>query len=97
MMRALAVLLLDLVLGHGAHADPAPELADAIRAARATAAAGGRDLPVVVSLTGTSRDPQGLDASAARLAAAGASVHLSNAAAARHAVELLGHAVGGAR
>ncbi|SDP32037.1 FdrA protein [Pedococcus dokdonensis] len=91
------VLLLDLVLGHGAHADPAPELADAIHAARATAAAGGRHLPVVVSLTGTSRDPQGLDASAARLAAAGASVHLSNAAAARHAVELLGHAVGGTR
>ncbi len=46
------VLLLDLVLGHGAHPDPAPELADAIRAARGTAAAAGRDLPVVVSLTG---------------------------------------------
>ena len=28
------VLLLDLVLGHGAHADPADELADAIRSAR---------------------------------------------------------------
>ena len=46
------VLLLDLVLGHGAHPDPAPELADAIRSARATAAAAGRDLDVVVSLTG---------------------------------------------
>ena len=60
------VLLLDLVLGHGAHPDPAPELADAIRSARAVAAAAGRELPVVVSLTGTRGDPQGLDASAAR-------------------------------
>ena len=59
------VLLLDLVLGHGAHPDPAPELADAIRGARAVAAAAGRELPVVVSLTGTRGDPQGLDASGA--------------------------------
>lgn len=83
------VLLLDLVLGHGAHADPAPGLADAIRGARAVAAAAGRELPVVVSLTGTRGDPQGLDASAAQLSAAGAAVHLSNAEAARHAVVLL--------
>ena len=83
------VLLLDLVLGHGAHPDPAPELADAVRAARAVAADAGRDLPVVVSLTGTRGDPQGLDTSGARLAAAGAVVHLSNAEATRHAVALL--------
>ena len=36
------VLLLDLVLGHGAHPDPAGELADAVRSARATADADGR-------------------------------------------------------
>jgi FdrA protein len=83
------VLLLDLVLGHGAHPDPAPELADAIRAARATAAAAGRDLPVVVSLTGTVGDPQGLGRCAEALTAAGAGVHLSNAAATRAAVALL--------
>ena len=84
------VLLLDLVLGHGAHPDPAPELAEAIRGARAVATAAGRDLPVVVSLTGTGGDPQGLDTSAARLSAAGAAVHLSNAEATRHALALLG-------
>ncbi|HET8768788.1 MAG TPA: hypothetical protein VFM86_15790, partial [Pedococcus sp.] len=83
------VLLLDLVLGHGAHPDPAPELAAAIEAARATAAETGRELPVVVSLTGTTGDPQDLFACADQLSAAGAHVHLSNAAAARHAVELL--------
>ncbi|KRF27294.1 FdrA family protein [Phycicoccus sp. Soil802] len=84
------VLLLDLVLGHGAHPDPAPELAEAIRGARAVATAAGRDLPVVVSLTGTRGDPQGLDTSGAQLSAAGAAVHLSNAEATRHALALLG-------
>jgi len=86
------VLLLDLVLGHGAHPDPAPELSDAIRAARARAEADGRTLPVVVSISGTEGDPQGLTRSATALRDAGASVFLSNAAATRHAVSLLGHA-----
>jgi FdrA protein len=80
------VLLLDLVLGHGAHPDPAPELAAAIRAARETA---GRDLPVVVSLTGTTDDPQGLSRSADTLQQAGAAVFLSNAQATRRAVSLV--------
>jgi hypothetical protein len=87
------VLLLDLVLGHGTHADPAPELADAIRSARDTAAAAGRDLPVVVSLTATGGDPQGMARSADLLVAAGAEVLVSNAEATRHALRLLGHDV----
>ena len=73
----------------GAHPDPAPELAAAVTAARATAADAGRELPVVVSLTGTPGDPQDLFSCADQLSAAGAHVHLSNAAAARQAVELL--------
>ena len=85
------VLLLDLVLGHGAHPDPAPELAAAVRTARATAAADGRHLDVVVSLTGTDGDPQGLAVSAGRLVQAGALVRLSNAEATREALRLLGH------
>ncbi|MDC5699340.1 FdrA family protein [Intrasporangium calvum] len=83
------VLLLDLVLGHAAHPDPAPDLAEAIRSARATAEAGGRTLPVAVSITGTEGDPQGLSRSALLLRDAGASVFLSNAAATRCAVSLL--------
>jgi FdrA protein len=75
------VLLLDLVLGHGSHPDPAPELADAI---------GGATKPVVVSVIGTKDDPQGYDATVHRLVAAGAVVHASNAAATREAVSLLG-------
>ena len=86
---ACAVLLLDVVLGYGAHPDPAAELAPAIDAARETARRGGRDLAVVVSLVGSRSDPQGRDATAATLVAAGASVHLSNALAARTAVALV--------
>jgi FdrA protein len=82
------VLLLDVVLGHAAHPDPAAELAPAIRAAHERAAVDGREVAVVVSLVGTSGDPQGLERQAAGLVTAGASVHLSNAAAARKAVEL---------
>jgi FdrA protein len=44
---------------------------------------------VVVSLTGTSGDPQGLHRQAEALRGAGATVFLSNAAAARFAVELV--------
>jgi FdrA protein len=80
-----AVLLLDVVLGHGSHPDPARDLVPAIRKARETAAAAGRDLAVVVALVGSKDDPQGLEATGQALAAAGASVHLSNADAARTA------------
>ncbi|MGH3386171.1 MAG: FdrA family protein [Nocardioidaceae bacterium] len=84
------VLLLDVVLGHGAHPDPAAELAPAITAARGRAAEDGRDVAVVVAMVGTTGDPQGVERQATSLRDAGASVHLSNAAAARTAVELVG-------
>ncbi|KGN36409.1 FdrA family protein [Knoellia subterranea] len=86
------VLLLDLVLGFGAHQDPAGELAEAIRAAKQSARTAGRELPVVVSLTGTEGDPQGLTRTAETLAAADASVFLSNRDATRHALSFLGSA-----
>jgi FdrA protein len=76
-----AVLLLDVVLGHGAEPDPAALLAPALSGLRQ---------PVVVSVVGTAADPQGLDRQVRALADAGAEVHLSNARATRRAVELLG-------
>lgn len=79
-----AVIMLNVVLGYGAHPDPAAELAPAIAAAKA-----GRDLEVVVSLIGTESDPQGLAAQAAQLAKAGARVFASNAQAARFACGLI--------
>jgi FdrA protein len=80
-----ATVLLDVVLGHGAHPDPAADLAAAIAAA---------DKPVIVSLVATRDDPQGRERTAGLLVDAGAVVHASNAAAAREAVALV---AGGAR
>jgi FdrA protein len=83
-----AVLLLDVVLGHGAHPDPASELAPALADAVRTAGADGRSLAVVASLCGTEGDPQGLARQGQALAAGGAVVHRSNADAARAAAAL---------
>jgi FdrA protein len=74
----VAVLLLDVVLGYGAHPDPAGELAPVIGAA---------DKHVIVALCGAAGDPQGLDGQRAALEAAGAVVTRSNAHAARLALE----------
>jgi len=87
--RTTRVLLLDVVLGHGAHPDPAGELAPAISAALADAKQAGRPLDIVVSLCGTSGDPQDRDGQAATLAAAGAFVAASNADAAHTAVAVI--------
>jgi FdrA protein len=84
-----ATLLLDVVLGHGADADPAAALAPALADARHTAAGRGDRLAVVVSLCGTRDDPQGLERQADALVAAGAVVRQSNADAAREAVRLV--------
>jgi FdrA protein len=81
---AVAVLMVDVVLGHAAHPDPAAELAPAIASARERGGAA-----VVVSLLGTATDPQGLERQATALQAAGAHVFGSNAAAARYACGLI--------
>lgn len=88
----VSVVLLDMVLGHGADADPASTMAPAITEAIATAKNDGRNLSVVVACVGTSGDPQGLARQAESLAAAGAEVHLSNAQAASRALSLIGSA-----
>jgi FdrA protein len=79
----VSVVLLDVVLGHGAHPDPAAELGPAIAAARAN----GR-VAVVVSLIGAASDPQDPARQARVLQAAGAHVFASNSAAARFACDL---------
>lgn len=69
-----AVVLLDLVLGHGAHPDPATALAPAVAAARAAAAEAGRTLAVIAVVVGTDEDPQDLGRQTEALIAAGALV-----------------------
>jgi succinyl-CoA synthetase alpha subunit len=80
--RRVAVILLDVVLGYGAHPDPAAELGPAIREAQSLARAAGRRLAVVASVTGTDQDPQVRSTQAARLKQAGAVICDSNAEAA---------------
>lgn len=76
----VAVIMLDVVIGYGAHPDPASELGPAIRQAKQLL---DRELIVVASVTGTEQDPQRLSAQVAALRAAGAIVCDSNAAAAK--------------
>jgi FdrA protein len=76
--KEVAVILLDVVLGYGAHPDPAGELGPAIAEARARAETGGRHLEVVAVVVGTDEDPQDFDAQVAQLEAAGARVETSN-------------------
>lgn len=82
-----AVLLLDVVLGYGADADPAAALVPALNSARDAAE---HPLPVVIALIGTEGDPQVWSRQADALAAAGAAVFSSNSAATRYALDLLG-------
>jgi len=75
----LGCLLLDVVLGHGAHPDPAGELAAAVARVAERAV-------VVARVCGTDEDPQDARRQTAALEAAGVIVAPSNAAAARLAV-----------
>jgi FdrA protein len=84
-----AVLLLDVVLGHGADPDPAGALAAVIADGLARLHADGRDLAVVASVCGTEGDPQCSSAQTLVLERAGVAVLPSNAAAVRHAVAIL--------
>jgi FdrA protein len=80
---AVAVILLDVVLGYNAHPDPAGALVPAVEEAVREARRGGRDLAVVASVCGTVNDPQDLRRQRATLSAAGVALAPSNAAAAR--------------
>ena len=88
LMRALgdatvAVVLLDVVIGHGAHSDPASAIARVLCKALP-------DRPVVVaSVTGTKCDPQDRDAQVLILRDAGVLIAPTNADAARLALTCL--------
>ncbi len=73
------LILLDVVLGDGAHPDPASLLAPSIAAVRRR-----RPLPVVAIVIGTDEDPQDLGEQVARLEEAGAVVFRDVADAVTH-------------
>lgn len=80
----VGVVLIDFVLGHGAHADPAGHL---VAMLRDSALPPGK---LIASVTGTEADPQGRAGQIAKLRAAGIVVAPSNAAAARLALAAIG-------
>ena len=67
----VALVVLDVVLGYGAHPDPAAEMVPAIRRAQALARRKGRWLGIVGFVCGTEEDPQGLQRQEAALRDAG--------------------------
>ena len=79
--KDVGVILLDLVLGYGAHADPAGVLIPALKGKKT----------VVASVTGTDSDPQVRSRQVAALREAGVLVAPSNAHAAELAASLVDH------
>jgi len=84
----MAVLLLDLVLGYGAHQDPAGSLAPVLEEAQKKTREKGGHLRVVTSICGTAEDPQDYEQQKKKLEQVGAVVAPSNAAAVRMAARL---------
>jgi FdrA protein len=79
----VAVIMLDVVIGYGAHPNPAAELGQAVEEAQKLARDAGRELLVVAAVTGTEDDPQCLSQTVGTLEQAEVIVCNSNAAAAR--------------
>jgi FdrA protein len=84
--HAVAVILMDVVLGYASHPDPASLVAPAIAAALAERPS----LAILVHVCGTEADPQVLSRQEQALAAAGAQLFPTNAQAARLAAALVG-------
>ncbi len=84
--KEVAVILLDVVLGYGANADPAGELIPAIEKAKEV----NSRLVFVASIIGTDMDPQGIAQQEGKLESHGVIVYPSSAAAARAALFVAG-------
>lgn len=74
----VAVILLDTVIGYGANADPAGELARQVQEIRKELAALGRHVAFIGSVTGTDEDPQVRSQQMAKLREAGVTVMSTN-------------------
>ena len=75
---AVGVVLVDVVLGDGAHGDPAGALAPAVAEAVTAARRSGRTLSLVAHVVGTDDDPQRLSLQETTLRDAGVSVCPTN-------------------
>ena len=82
--KGVGAVLLDVVIGYGAHLDPAGLIADLLGKFN------GRKPVVIASVTGTEADPQVYSLQVKKLRAAGVIVAASNAQAARLAAQAAG-------
>jgi len=73
-----ALVLLDVVLGYGAHEDPCGALAESVSKAKAQVAGRGGYLSVIASITGTEKDFQNMAEQKKKLESAGCLVMPSN-------------------
>jgi FdrA protein len=88
-----AAILIDIVLGYGAHENMAGELAPTIKKVMADAKAQGRSLPVIATIVGTDLDPQDYQLQQTILEEAGVILCQSNAQAVKTALTLVGKPV----
>jgi len=86
---SVAVIMLDVVIGYGSHADPASELAPAVAKSFEIARKAGRHLEIVAVVTGTDDDPQGLLNQISQMKAAGTWVSTSNDEVVRYAGSII--------
>jgi succinyl-CoA synthetase alpha subunit len=84
-----ALVLLDVVLGYGAHEDPCGALAENVSRAKAQVAGRGGYLSVIASITGTEKDFQNKAEQKKKLEAAGCLVMPSNHQASLLAVHVM--------
>jgi hypothetical protein len=84
-----ALLLLDVVLGYGAHEDPCGILGESIGKARTQVAKRGGYLSVIASITGTEKDVQNMAEQRKKLESVGCLVMLSNYQAALMALHVM--------
>jgi len=70
---SVGVLVVDMVIGYGAHNDPAGHFVDCLQRCKTNSTL------VIASVTGTDDDPQGLSAQRDKLSAAGVTLASSNA------------------
>lgn len=85
----VAVILIDVVLGYGSHDNPAKEVVDSIKKVRSNLKKEDKEIIVVASITGTTGDPQDLDASQLTLEEEGIIVMPSNAQAVRFVQKIM--------
>lgn len=84
----IAIMMLDVVIGHGSHFDPAGEVVPVLMKARDNAKAKGGKLTILASVTGTDRDFQNYSIQRQKLEEIGVIVMPSNAQMSRLALKI---------